>query len=288
MLENVRRLATRTSLEIRLLARRRALEERRFRKRDDAEMSRLQGVDRILRYSGIKSRFPKLSSEWWVAGNLAILSILFLVGIGFDGISFAITLCVVFVAVQYGILGMMRTANLKRVNEQLLKLLDFLGNYSITMGELTGVLEQVARYMDEPVRSALEACCLEARITGDVDGALLTMAEYVEHPKFKELARNMEISVRYCVDFSAMVGSSRRSMREYLKVLQERKGMMREAAIHMAILMAMSVVVLSIVASMIGQTFFTLLFQTLAGRIAGIVILGVVALFINQARKVQV
>lgn len=79
--------------------------------------------------------------------------------------------------------------------------------------------------------------------------ALLAMAERIEHPKFKELARNMEVSVRYCADFSVLVNSSRRSLREYLRVAQERRGMLREGAINLALLAGMSVVVLLIVGS---------------------------------------
>ena len=44
-----------------------------------------------------------------------------------------------------------------------------------------------------------------------------------------------------------MVGSSRRSLREYLKVAQERKGMLREAAVNLGLLAGMSAVVLYIV-----------------------------------------
>ena len=73
------------------------------------------------------------------------------------------------------------------------------------------------------------------------------MQEHIEHPKFKELARNIEVSVRYCADFSVLVNSSRRSLREYLKVSQERKGMLREAAVNLGLLAGMSAAVLHIV-----------------------------------------
>lgn len=82
--------------------------------------------------------------------------------------------------------------------------------------------------------------------------ALLSMAERVEHPKFKELARNMEVSVRYCADFSALVNGSRRSLREYLRVAQERRSMLREGAVNLALLAGMSAVVLLIVGRFTG------------------------------------
>lgn len=54
---------------------------------------------------------------------------------------------------------------------------EFLGNYSLTAGEITSVLGQVSKYMEEPLRSAMEECAYEAQITGDHSTALLTMAE---------------------------------------------------------------------------------------------------------------
>ncbi len=267
-------------------ARQRTLEERK-RLLSLQEHSFLWRLELKLRYSGLHERFPGLTAEWWIAGNLVVCAALFCAAAAFFGLGAGIAACALFVAAETEGFRMLRTRNLQKVNENLLKLLDVLGNYSITAGELTGVFHQVSRYMEEPIRSALENCCLEAETTGDIDMALLSMAECVEHPKFQELARNMEISVRYCADFSAMVNSSRRSMREYLRVLQERKGMLREALINMVLLLGMSFVVLAVVGNLIGTSIRDILFQSLPGRIALGVILLILGLFAGQMRKIQ-
>lgn len=245
-------------------------------------------LERQLRYSGLRQRFSWLTAEWWIAGNLVGLSLTFTAAISIGGIVCAGIVCALLFLTELGILGICRTRNLRRVNESLLKLLDFLGNYSITAGELTGILEQVSRYMEEPIRGALEACCCEAKMTGDIGLALLSMAESIEHPKFKELARNMEISVRYCADFSAMVSSSRRSMREYLRILQERKGMLREALLNMIILLAMSFVMLAVVSRLVAFPFWSFLCRSLPGRTALATVLLILCLFASQAKKIQV
>lgn len=218
---------------------------------------------------------------------LALLGVVFTVSLLLWGIRQAFAAAVLVWLGETVLLQGCRRRNLRRVNENLMKLLDFLGNYSVTQGEVTAVLEQVSRYMEEPLRGALESCCMEAQLTGDTGLALLGMAERVEHPKFKELARNMEISVRYCADFSAMVNSSRRSMREYQRTLQERKGMLREAFINMCILLVMSLAVLGVVGSLIEMPVGQLLFRTLPGRAALGVILVILLLFAEQTRKIQ-
>lgn len=209
--------------------------------------SRWYAMEQRLQYCGVKNRFPGITAEWWLLGNLGAASALFtavsILGGPGPGAA-AVILCG---AVESMLLRRLRKLNFRRTEANLTKLLDFLDNYSVASGEITGIFGQISRYMDEPVKSALDTCCYEAATTGDVSMALLAMQERIEHPKFKELARNIEVSVRYCADFSALVGSSRRSLREYLKVAQERKGMLREAAVNLGLLAGMSAVVLYIV-----------------------------------------
>lgn len=209
--------------------------------------SRWYSMEQQLQYCGMRNRFPGITAEWWLLGHLAAASILFTTVSVLGGVWTAAVTLLVCAGAERLFLRRLRKINLRRTEENLTKLLNFLDNYSVASGEITGIFEQISRYMEEPVKSALDVCCYEAATTGDVGMALLSMAERIEHPKFKELARNMEVSVRYCADFSVLVNSSRRSLREYLRVAQERRGMLREAAINLTLLAGMSVVVLLIV-----------------------------------------
>lgn len=209
--------------------------------------SRWYFMEQQLQYCGVKNRFPGITAEWWLLGHLSAASILFTAASVLGGVWTAAVTLLVCAGAERFFLRRLRKINFRRTEENLTKLLNFLDNYSMASGEITGIFEQISRYMEEPVKSALDICCYEAATTGDVGMALLAMAERIEHPKFKELARNMEVSVRYCADFSVLVNSSRRSLREYLRVAQERRGMLREAAINLALLAGMSVVVLLIV-----------------------------------------
>jgi len=235
----------------------------------------------------MKVRFPKLTVELWIAGSLAAAALLMAILTLFFGFLAGILGAVMLIAVEFGVLQYLRTANLRAVNENMMKLLDFLGNYSITAGEVTSIFHQVSRYMEEPVRGVLDACYYEAQISGDTGLALLSMAEKIEHPKFKELARNMEISLRYCADFTLLVAGSRRSLREYLRIAQERKGMLREALINMLLLSGLSLVVLFAVGHLVQMPALQLFTTTLPGRI-GLVVLAVIGvLFMGQMRKIH-
>lgn len=237
----------RTRSEMTAASRQRSLADRQNLMTLQEKHSRWHTLEQRLMYSGIRRRFPGITAEWWLVGNLTAAAVLFGVVSILGGVWRACAVLIACALAERLVLWGLRRRNLRRTEENLMKLLEFLGNYSLASGEITGIFGQVSRYVEEPVKSALDVCCYEAATTGDVSMALLAMAEHIEHPKFKELARNMEVSVRYCADFSVLVNSSRRSLREYLRMARERRGMLREAAINLALLAAMSAVVLLIV-----------------------------------------
>lgn len=287
VLQQFSALLKRTRADMDAASRQRTLDGRKQLMELQQKHTVLFSLERQLQYSGLKLHFPKLTVEWWIAGNAMTAAAVFLLLLLFFGLWHAVA-GVILMAVGEGLLlRILRTVNLHRVNNSLMKLLDFLGNYSISSTEATSVFSQVARYMDEPLRSALDICCYEAQTTGDAGLALLSMAERIEHPKFKELARNMEISIRYCADFSALVSSSRRSMREYLRVSQERRGMLREAAVNMVLLLGMSVIVMITVGHLTDRTLWELLWGTLPGKAGCGILLGIFVFFGGQLHRAQ-
>lgn len=287
ILGQIVKILKKTRADMDLAARQRGLENRKRLMELQQNHSFWFRMERLLYYSGIRQRFPEMTAEIWVAGDLAFMGTGFLIAAAFGGLKAALAVLAAMSAAEAVLIRCLCARNLRAVNDNLMKLLDFLGNYSITAAEVTGVLDQVSRYMEDPIRTALEECYMEAQVTGDTGAALLSMADKVEHPKFQELARNIEISVRYCADFTALVSSSRRSLREHLRISQEKKAMLREAIVNMALLLIMSLAVLLTVGHLIGMTFRELAWGTLPGRI-GLGALGVIFfLFWVQLQRVH-
>lgn len=242
-------------------------------------------LEQQLYYSGLKVRFPGITAEWWAAWNCVGLALVFCVIAPFGGLAMGFLACLFLLMAEGLLLKQMKKSNLRKVEKNLMEMLDFLGNYSMTAGEVTGVLYQISRFMEEPLKTVLLTCYYEASTSGDTGKALVSMAEKIEHPKFKELVRNMDISVRYSADFSALVSGSRRSMREYLRATEERRVLYREAIINMVLLLVMSVTVLLAVGKLTGTSIAYVLTKTLPGRAGIVVLIGIFALFRRQMGK---
>ncbi len=284
----MRQLMKQTKENMDEAARKRMLQSRKTLLSMQKEHSIWLFVEQELQYSGLRRRFPDLTAEHWVVGNLVVFTIIFSIGQALiEKWWVSIVVALGFWGIEFLVLALAKMAAMRSVDHNLLKFLDFLGNYSITAGEVTGIFNQVSKYVDEPLKSALDECYYEAQTTGDAGMALLSMAEKIEHPKFKELVRNMEISIRYCADFTALVHSSRRSVREYLRMGEERKGMLREAAINMVLLVALSGFIILTVDRLIEVSIWNIFLTTIPGRIAMGVLAGIFILFIRQIYKIN-
>ncbi|MDE6674534.1 MAG: hypothetical protein K2K19_06950 [Acetatifactor sp.] len=244
-----------------------------------------QRMEQQLLYSGISRRFPGLTPELWILCNLAAGTIVYFLAL-FLGAAWQMALLAEggLWLLVYVTLNLCMSRNYNATDENLMKFLDFLGNYSITSGEITAVLSQISPYVGEPLQSVLDTCYYEAQTSGDTSVALLTMAEKLQHPKFRELVRNLEISMRYSADLTILVAQSRRSLREYTRMRQERKSLAREAWVNILILGAMTIVILKALEALVNIPLSEIMFHTLPG-IGCLIVIGVILLLFY--RQVQ-
>lgn len=269
-------------------AKRRVQDNRQGMRLLDKPKGILYRLEQQLLYSGLTRRFSGLTPEIYITGNLFLAVVIYFLCCLTSGLWWPGMAAILFFEVSvYLLQNLLILRNYNAVDENLLKFLDFLGNYSITSGEVTIIISQISDYMDEPLKTVLEECYYEAQTSGDVSMALLSMAEKIQHPKFKELVRNLEISMRYSADFTILVSQSRKSVREHIRMRQERKALASEAWVNILILGVMTIVILKAVEVLIGVPVEEMLLQSWVGRgcLAGIVI--ILLLFYGQIRKMD-
>ena len=263
--------------------RRSALEKREALKRMTEEEGFIGRIDRALVYSTLKRRFPGLFAEKFLALMCALGAFILIAAGSIFSPAGGLICMLSFYAAVYVVIRCMELSALKKTGEELPRLLDLLSSFAASGSVYSGIFGQISIYMNEPLRTVFEECAEEGRVSGDVSTALLSMADKIEHPQFKQLIRNMEITSRKSEDIEGLVSATRRSLRDYIREASDRKSMLRESAINMGLLLLMSFVVLTITSALSETTVAVMLTGTLPGRITIGVMCGVVLMYFGQA-----
>ena len=243
-------------------------------------------IDRALVYSGIRMRFPGLGAEKFVAGLTALSAFVFCSSAKSAGLPASLLLTAAFVCLVYVFIRCRQMQMLKKTGEDMPKLLDLLGSFAAGGAVCSNIFGQISIYMNEPLRSAFDECAAEGEMSGDISLALLSLADKIEHPQFKQLIRNMEITSRHSEDITGLVNDTRRSLRDHIRESSARKTMLRESAINMLILLVMSFAVILISSSLAETTPSVVLLQTVPGKMTLFVVAMVLLMYFAQAASI--
>ena len=146
--------------------------------------------------------------------------------LGFIGVCFSCYLVLYFMALS----------NYRKTEESLMTFINLLENYSSMEDELIAIFSRIQPFLTEPIKSAVQQCCIEAEMTGDKSKAIRNLEKRIEHEKFKELIRNLEICSRYEANYGEVIKDSRGLLREYLATVKERKAILNNARIEIAMI----------------------------------------------------
>lgn len=248
------------------------------RKKDLMENAILEGelnntsffykLDVMILQSGLKRKIPILTTESFLFFEL-LLSLVSgvivhrITGEFLVALIAAILLCSAVYVVIYIIAGQ-QYAQTERCIMQFANLLD---NYSKTSDDIIEILGKIGYYLDEPLKTAVIECHIEAVNTGDITTAFRNLSVKIEHPKFKEIVRNLEICRKHEANYSTIIKDIRYILKEYLRAKEERKAEETTGRISMAFMLGIGAVILGFVNGFISKgTVFTVLMSSLIGQ----------------------
>mgnify|MGYP006329529395 FL=1 len=208
------------------------------------KLNLLYKLDLLVLQSNIRKYIPFASTEILIVmtiilaaaayGIVAHLTGIWIFGmLGFAGVGF---LC-------YMVLYFMALSSYRKTEESLMTFINLLENYSSMEDELIAIFSRIQTFLTEPIKSAVEQCCIEAEMTGDKGRAIRNLEKRIEHEKFKELVRNLEICSRYEANYGEVIKDSRSLLREYLAAAKERKAILNNARIEIAMIIGCSGIV---------------------------------------------
>ena len=228
----------------------------------------LYKLDLLVLQSNIRKFIPFASTEIFLVmtiilsaagyAGVAYLTSKWIFGmLGFVGVCF---LC-------YMVLYFMALSNYRKTEESLMTFINLLENYSSMEDELIAIFSRIQTFLTEPVRSAVEQCCIEAEMTGDKGRAIRNLEKRIEHEKFKELVRNLEICSRYEANYGEVIKDSRGLLREYLAAAKERKAILNNARVEIAMIIGCSGIVFWMMNDFTQAGIMTVLLGSMAGNI---------------------
>lgn len=217
-------------------------------------------------YSRISKRFTLLSTPLYFFLMILFSAIAFLVSLTVShNLILAIIAALCIIIAMISIIYIMADINYKRTDNALLEFLNLLGNYSLVNGEITKVLQLVGRSMPDPIRSCIYEFSVEAQ-QGDVASALRNMRQKIEHPKFKEIIRDIEVSLRYSTSYTDMITSNRKLIKNYITAKEERKSIARQGNIQMFLIVCCLVVMLFVMGILLKENIWAILFGQTIGH----------------------
>ncbi len=237
-------------------------------------------LDKKLTYSRIKRVFPWMKTEIYIILVIGMMALSFF-GVQIFGGSFLTSLVgaavplIIFAATR----SILTHINYVATENDLLNLLNLLKNYSISSDEINNIFYRVSKYLNNPLREALEECYYEGKTTGNNELAMTHLIEKIEHPKFKELIQNIEICGRYNADYAAILTNSRRTIQDYISAQKEQKSANKAEMYTFLILVAAGAICFSLMGNMMGINIWNLLVTTTTGHILSCYFIALIGIF---------
>lgn len=251
-------------------ARLRLEKEKRYREEEGRKekIYFLQRMDLLIEQSGITKKISFMNTGIYLFMSVGFI-IIVTTSAAIISHSSILTLFLLLMTffISYLILYIMSGNNYKNTEKNILEFANLLENYSKTNDDIITILNKVYPYLNNPLHDAVEECVFEARGTGNVSKALLNLESKIELEKFKEIIRNIEISSRYEANYEEIIKDSRKMLREYISAREERRALIKNSRIEMAIIIFCCLFIINMLDSFSSISVFHVLFHSLIGNI---------------------
>lgn len=226
----------------------------------------LTQISLLLTRSNLKKIFPFLSTELYVFGTLTAGIAIFLLVQSVTGLLLGVMAFLVVMLISFLILYFLAGHNYKKTEKMLLNFANLLENYSKTTDDIIAIFQKVVPYMENPIRDALEECCIKAVSTGKVSASLNELSDKIEHEKFRELIRNLEICSRYEANYAEIITESKCNLREYMAAKEKRKEVKNDCKINIVIMLLASMLIINMLTGLGEKSVWAVLTGSLIGN----------------------
>lgn len=209
------------------------------------ESSVLYRLDLALYQAGISKKIPFMVSEVFILITAFLCVGAFVTALIFiKNIIAAFCIAAFLIFLEYLLVEVLLIHNSTKIEEEIVKFTNLLENYSKSSDDIVTIMENTWSYLNEPLRSAIKACCVECRTSGDTQTAFKRLELAIRYRHFSELVRNLEMCSRYNADYSAVIHKSRDIIRDYISQKEQRKQLANTSRLNICILYLGAIIVI--------------------------------------------
>ena len=251
---------------------------KRYEDGNQEKVSFMYSLDLKMVQSGISKKFPFMTTEFYLLSTLVfgLVSFIFIqsiTGVWIFGLFAMLLVCFI----SYLALYILSNMAYVKVERNIVSFANCIQNFSKSSDDIVSIFRKTVPYLNEPLKTHVQEFCHECRYTGDKYTAFKNLELKIEHPKFKELVRNLEICSRLEADYGVIIEDTRGVIRDYLNAKEERKAIIKNGRFELLLVLTICAVVVFLFDGFVSGSILSLLLNDIIGN--GILVYCIIVLF---------
>lgn len=221
--------------------------------------SKIYQFDLMIERSGLRKKFPRLTTETYLGITSLLSIIVLLIGNLLGGFLIGAVFVIVTIMVSYAIVYILSGRTYKKIDDEIISFVNLLENYATSDSDIVKIMGDVYPYLNEPLRDYIEEFYTEATTTGNQERAFMNLENKIENRRLKSVFRNLEICSRNDANYDVIIKDERRSLRAYSKSKEKVNQLTRSGRSDIIFLLLMGSVLISMFASFVPNLSYNLL-----------------------------
>lgn len=233
----------------------------------------LQHLDNVLVYSGMSIKYHWLNTSTYIVLMIVLSSIVFLLGLAMTThILVGAIAALLVLLVPYTYMVHLCDVNYRNTENQMQFFVNMVANNSMVTNDIVTVLEDSAKYVNEPICSAIYRAVATSTITGNKDDCIRQLTRELEHPLFVRFIRNLDMSSKNEADYRKVSSDYSEQVDVQIKSLTRLRAIFSNSRGEILLMLAMGFGLLAMVCSLTGATVWQA-FVDMSSSVVGILCL---------------
>ena len=231
----------------------------------------LNHIEDNLRYRGIQTKYQLITTELYLAGMIMVSAVIFLLSSILSGnMLYGAAAVAVLNLITELYFNSRRRLRYIRIEDELLPLINSIDAYSSVSDDIINIFEKSIPVLTGPLKDVIYSAVSAAKSTGNSSEALRQLEDSIEHPFFKKLIRNLEISSRHSANYHDIITECRYQLDEATGNEKKLEKIYKDGKFEIIVIIMCGIVcVLLAIVGVLNydiKSFFTDMWMTLPGR----------------------